>query len=99
MAAKQDRRIHHRDTKKKPADDFTVEVLFLRFSVPLCLCGEPTCLLEPAMTAAGLLRNSRHRQQLGTLGEVMHKQFTKIPSGECLAVQEALHLFAAFLTQ
>jgi len=29
----------------------------------------------------------------------MHKQFTKIRSGKCLAVQEALHLFAAFLTQ
>jgi hypothetical protein len=25
----------------------SVAVLFLGFSVPLCLCGDPTCLLEP----------------------------------------------------
>src|SRR6185503_6837958 len=47
MAAKQDKKIHHRGTEARRTNQsrwtfalgLTVEVFLLRFSVPLCLCG------------------------------------------------------------
>jgi hypothetical protein len=51
MAVKLNRKIHHRDTETRrrrrctSAPNLSVEFLFLRFSVPLCLCASvPLCL-------------------------------------------------------
>jgi hypothetical protein len=68
MAVKQGRRIHHRDTetqrhrdtKKKPGDDFSRTYrLRFSFSDPLCLCASvvnPTCLLEPVRSRPHLIK-------------------------------------------